>query len=85
MRMVNSTTIPSRWLLVSDAESGKTFSSSYHKQTTHVPFSVGRYFADASLWIAIVHLLAMYKFMKPLDENGVEIDPDPKWSTGLVS
>ncbi|KAH7884392.1 cytochrome P450 [Phlebopus sp. FC_14] len=46
---------------------------------------VGRYFADASLWIAIVHLLAAFKFMKPLDENGAERHPQPKWSTGLLS
>ncbi|KAI9567359.1 cytochrome P450 [Boletus coccyginus] len=46
---------------------------------------VGRHFADASLWIAIVHLLAMFKFMKPLDGNGEEIDPNPEWSTGLIS
>ncbi|KAF8556227.1 cytochrome P450 [Imleria badia] len=46
---------------------------------------VGRHFADASLWIAIVHLLAVFKFMKPLDDNGDEIEPDPEWSTGLIS
>ncbi|KIJ66911.1 hypothetical protein HYDPIDRAFT_85366 [Hydnomerulius pinastri MD-312] len=46
---------------------------------------VGRYFADASLWIAIVHLLAAFKFRKPTDENGAEKDPEPEWSTGLLS
>ncbi|KIJ13396.1 hypothetical protein PAXINDRAFT_170472 [Paxillus involutus ATCC 200175] len=46
---------------------------------------VGRHFADASVWIAIVHLLAAFKFMKPLDENGAEKHPDPEWSTGLIS
>ncbi|KAF9223709.1 cytochrome P450 [Gyrodon lividus] len=46
---------------------------------------VGRHFADASVWIAIVHLLAAFKFMKPLDENGDEKYPDPEWSTGLIS
>ncbi|KAF9243459.1 cytochrome P450 [Melanogaster broomeanus] len=46
---------------------------------------VGRHFADASVWIALVHLLAAFKFMKPLDENGVEKHPDCVWSTGLMS
>ncbi|KAF8121767.1 cytochrome P450 [Boletus edulis] len=46
---------------------------------------VARHFADASVWMAIVHLLAVFKFMKPLDENGVEMDPNPEWSTGVVS
>ncbi|KAG8213254.1 cytochrome P450 [Butyriboletus roseoflavus] len=46
---------------------------------------VGRHFADASVWVAIVHLLAIFKFMKPVDENGIEMEPKPKWSSGLVS
>lgn len=44
---------------------------------------VGRYFADASLWISIVSLLATFRFMRPLDKEGKEVDPIFQWSTGL--
>jgi len=46
---------------------------------------VGKHFADASVWIAVVHLLFMFKFMKLVDEDGAEIEPTPRWSTGLIS
>ncbi|KAG2117754.1 cytochrome P450 [Suillus clintonianus] len=46
---------------------------------------VGRYFADASLWIAMVSLLATFRFMRPLDSDGKEVDPIFQWSTGLIS
>lgn len=46
---------------------------------------VGRYFADASLWISIVSLLATFRFMRPLDKEGKEVDPIFQWSTGLSS
>jgi cytochrome P450 len=46
---------------------------------------VGRYFADASLWISIVSLLATFHFMRPLDNEGNEVDPVFQWSTGLIS
>ncbi|KAG2141168.1 cytochrome P450 [Suillus bovinus] len=45
----------------------------------------GRYFADASLWISMVSLLATFRLMKPLDNEGKEIDPVFKWTTGLSS
>lgn len=78
-------TIPLRWPLVLDAEFGKIPPSCDHNYLTHIRFSVGRHFADASVWIAIAHLLAIFKFMKPVDENGVEVEPNPEWSTGLIS
>lgn len=46
---------------------------------------VGRHFADASLWISIVSLLATFRFMRPLDKEGKEVDPIFQWSTGLTS
>ncbi|KAG1727741.1 cytochrome P450 [Suillus lakei] len=46
---------------------------------------VGRYFADASLWIAMASLLATFRFMRPLDNGGKEVDPTFQWSTGLIS
>ncbi|KAG2107437.1 cytochrome P450 [Suillus discolor] len=46
---------------------------------------VGKYFADASLWISIVSLLATFRFMRPLDNEGKEVDPVFQWSTGLIS
>lgn len=46
---------------------------------------VGKHFADASLWIAIASLLATFRFMRPLDSDGKEIDPIFEWTTGMVS
>jgi cytochrome P450 len=43
----------------------------------------GRHFADASVWSVIVKVLAVFKILKPLDENGVEINIEPKFSSGL--
>ena len=83
--MVNSTTIQWHLLSDSDAEFGKIPLSHDHNYASDNQFSVGRHFADASLWVAIVHLLAMFKFVKPVDENGVEVEPNPEWSTGVVS
>jgi len=62
-----------------------------NKDTVDFPFGfgrrvcAGRYFADASLWIAIASLLATFRFMKPLDSDGKEVDPIFEWTTGLVS
>jgi len=44
----------------------------------------GRHFADASVWTVIVKVLAVFKILKPLDENGVEITIEPKFSGGLT-
>jgi cytochrome P450 len=44
----------------------------------------GRHLAQASLWSAMVGLLAVFKFAKAKDENGKEIDIQPRWRAGLV-
>jgi len=46
---------------------------------------VGRHFADTSMWSAIAKMLAVFKILKPLDENGIEITIEPKFSSGLGS
>ncbi|KAN0084486.1 Cytochrome P450 [Tylopilus felleus] len=45
---------------------------------------VGRYFADTSIWSVLAKVLAVFKILRPLDENGVEIPVEPRFSTGLV-
>ncbi|KAH7913596.1 cytochrome P450 [Hygrophoropsis aurantiaca] len=45
----------------------------------------GRYLADASLWTAIVSLLAIFKFSKCKDEAGNDMEVVPQWTTGLTS
>jgi cytochrome P450 len=45
---------------------------------------VGRHFADMSVWSAMAKVLAVFKILRPLDENGVEITVEPKFSTGNV-
>jgi cytochrome P450 len=44
----------------------------------------GRYFADTSVWSVIAKVLAVFKILRPLDENGVEIPVEPTFSTGNV-
>ncbi|KAF8546627.1 cytochrome P450 [Imleria badia] len=44
---------------------------------------VGRHFADTSLWSVIAKVLAVFKVLKPLDENGVEVSLEPKFSSGF--
>ena len=45
---------------------------------------VGRYFADTSIWAVFAKVLAVFKVLKPLNENGVEIPVELRFSTGLV-
>ena len=45
---------------------------------------VGRHFANTSVWAVIARVLAVFKILKPLDENGVEIPLEPKFSNGIV-
>lgn len=46
---------------------------------------VGRYVADASLWSAIASMLAVFDFLKATDENGKDIDFEPRWTSGISS
>jgi hypothetical protein len=43
----------------------------------------GQYLGRASVWIVIATVLATMKVSKALDENGAEITPVPKMTTGL--
>lgn len=43
---------------------------------------VGRYFADTSVWSVIAKVLAVFKILRPLDENGAEMPVEPLFSTG---
>jgi len=43
---------------------------------------VGRHFADTSLWSVMAKVLAVFKILRPLDENGVEIPVEPRFSGG---
>ena len=45
---------------------------------------VGRHFADTSVWTVIAKVLAVFKILIPLDENGVEISLEPRFSSGAV-
>lgn len=45
---------------------------------------VGRHFADASVWIAISSLLAMFTFSKRIGADGQAIEFEPQWSSGLA-
>ena len=45
---------------------------------------VGRYFADASVWSVMAKVLTVFKIMRPLDEHGVEIPVEPKF-TGVTT
>jgi len=43
---------------------------------------VGRHFADTSLWSVMAKVLAVFKILRPLDENGVDIPVEPLFSGG---
>ncbi|KAG1842640.1 cytochrome P450 [Suillus subalutaceus] len=45
---------------------------------------VGRYVADASLWIAMASFLAVFSAHKALDDDGMDIPVVPKFSTGIA-
>lgn len=44
----------------------------------------GRHLAEASIWSAMVCLLAVFKFSKAKDETGREIEIEPRWHGGLT-
>lgn len=44
----------------------------------------GRLVADTSLWLTIAQLLACFKIEKPLDDNGLPIEPRVQSTPGLV-
>ncbi|KAH7928413.1 cytochrome P450 [Leucogyrophana mollusca] len=46
---------------------------------------VGRHVADASLWSAMALMLAVFRFTKAKDEEGNDIDFEPKWFAGLAT
>ncbi|KIK93478.1 hypothetical protein PAXRUDRAFT_828940 [Paxillus rubicundulus Ve08.2h10] len=46
---------------------------------------VGRHIADASVWSAIVSILAIFRITKCRDEQGNEIDVNPDWTAGVTS
>ena len=45
----------------------------------------GRHFAEASVWSAIVTVLATLDIVKCRDKQGNDIPVDPKWCAGTVS
>ncbi|EKM58563.1 uncharacterized protein PHACADRAFT_207382 [Phanerochaete carnosa HHB-10118-sp] len=44
----------------------------------------GRHFAMESIWISMVHILAMYNIAKPVDESGTVVEPSGEYTSGLV-
>lgn len=45
---------------------------------------VGRHFADTTVWMAIAKVLAVFKILEPLDENGIGIPVEPRFSSDVV-
>ncbi|KAH7905306.1 cytochrome P450 [Hygrophoropsis aurantiaca] len=45
----------------------------------------GRHLADASLWAAMVSILATFSILRPTDDLENEFEPEVKWKTGLTS
>ena len=58
--------------------------------TEHIAFGfgrricAGRHIADTTVWIAIAKMLAVFKILNPLDENGMEIPVEPRFSNGIA-
>ncbi|KAG6371206.1 cytochrome P450 [Boletus reticuloceps] len=45
---------------------------------------VGRHFADASVWTVMAKVLATFRILRPLDENGVEMPVEQRFSSGIT-
>lgn len=45
---------------------------------------VGKYLAEASVWIAMVTMLAVFNINKAMDEDGREIDIAPEFTPGVI-
>ena len=45
---------------------------------------VGKYLAEASVWIAMVSILAVFNVNKAKDERGREIDVVPQYTPGVI-
>ena len=45
----------------------------------------GRHIADASLWSAIVSMLAIFRITPCKDEQGNDIPVNPQWTAGITS
>jgi cytochrome P450 len=43
---------------------------------------VGRHFADTSMWSLIAKVLAVFKILRSLDENGVEVPVELRFAGG---
>ena len=46
---------------------------------------VGKNFADLSVWNVIDKFLAVFNILKPLDENGVGIHMEAKFTSGVAT
>jgi len=45
----------------------------------------GRHLAEATLWSAMACMLAVLEFSKARDQNGREVEINPKWTAGLTN
>ena len=45
----------------------------------------GAYLAEMSLFLNICNVLSVFNISKPLDANGVEVEPEEKWTTGITT
>ncbi|EKM58533.1 uncharacterized protein PHACADRAFT_252949 [Phanerochaete carnosa HHB-10118-sp] len=76
---------PTRWL-TPDGQLSKTTLDA----TNMAVFGFGRRicpgndFAMASIWIAMVHILAIYNIEKPVDDAGKVVEPSGEYTSGFV-
>ena len=74
--------LPERFLLengdLNDDTVGYTFGAGRR-------ICVGRHVADASLWSAIVTILAVFRIMPCKDARGHDVLAEPRWTAGITS
>ncbi|EKM58562.1 uncharacterized protein PHACADRAFT_253005 [Phanerochaete carnosa HHB-10118-sp] len=74
---------PTRWL-TSDGQLSEDVSDVMATFGSGRRICPGRHFAMESIWIAMVHILAMYDIEKLVDDTGKVVEPSGEYTSGLV-
>ena len=60
-----------------------------HRHITHISLTAifrvcpGQYLANATIWLAVARILAVFDIAKPRDENGEVVEPRVEFIEGM--